>query len=46
MNALVKLSRVADVSYENTLPDGSSRLGLRREWLAQAKWSLENEFDW
>ena len=46
MNALVKLSRVADVSYENTLPDGGSRLGLRREWLAQAKWSWENEFDW
>ena len=46
MNALIKLSRVADVSYENTLPDGGSRLGLRREWLAQAKWSWENEFDW
>ncbi|KAH8885315.1 epoxide hydrolase 1 [Thozetella sp. PMI_491] len=46
MKALLKLSRVASPSYENSLPDGSRNLGLRREWILQAKETWENNFDW
>lgn len=46
MKALLKLSRLAGPIYENSLPDGSQNLGVRRDWLAQAKQSWETEFSW
>jgi microsomal epoxide hydrolase len=46
MHTLIKLSRVADPCYENTLPDGSRDLGVRRDWLLQAKKVWEVDFDW
>ena len=46
MKALVKLSRIASPSYENSLPDGSRDLGLRRDWLLEAKKLWETDFDW
>ncbi|KAH8891525.1 alpha/beta-hydrolase [Thozetella sp. PMI_491] len=46
MKTLIKLSNLADPSYENSLPDGSRDLGLRREWLKEAKRVWEQEFDW
>ncbi len=46
MKALLKLSRVASPCYENSLPDGTRDLGLRRDWLLQAKETWENNFDW
>lgn len=45
MRTLIKLSPVADPCYENSLPDGSRDLGIRREWLVEAKRVWE-EFDW
>ncbi|KAK0704028.1 epoxide hydrolase 1 [Lasiosphaeria miniovina] len=46
MLALVKLSNVASACYENSLPDGSRRLGLGRDWLVEAKRVWETDFDW
>lgn len=46
MKDLLKLSRVADPVYENSLPDGDRHLGLRRDWLLEAKRVWETEFDW
>jgi len=46
MNTLLKLSNVASSCYENSLPDGSRRFGLRREWLVKAKEVWETDFSW
>lgn len=46
MHKLVKLSNVASVNYENSLPDGSRDLGIRRDWLLQAKKTWEQKFNW
>jgi len=46
LKALLKLTRVPTACYENSLPNGRRDLGLRRDWLLQAKNSWENEFDW
>ena len=46
MKDLLKLSPVAEPIYENSLPDGDRRLGLRRDWLIEAKRVWETEFDW
>ena len=43
---LLKLTPVAAPIFENSLPDGGRRLGLRRDWLVEAKRVWENEFDW
>ncbi|KAK4186709.1 putative hydrolase [Podospora australis] len=43
---LLQLSNVADECYENAMPEGRSDLGLRREWLIEAKRVWETEFDW
>jgi microsomal epoxide hydrolase len=46
MKTLLKLSNVASSCYENSLPDGSRRFGLRREWLVKAKEVWETNFNW
>lgn len=46
MRDLLRLSPVADSVYENSLPDGDRRLGVRRDWLAEAKRVWETEFNW
>ncbi|KAK4503298.1 hypothetical protein PRZ48_006726 [Zasmidium cellare] len=46
MKSLLKLSRLAGPVYENSLPGGKSHLGVRRDWLADAKRVWENDFDW
>jgi hypothetical protein len=43
---LLKLTPVAEPIYENSLPDGDRHLGLRRDWLTEAKRTWETEFDW
>lgn len=43
---LLKLTRVADPIFENSLPNGDRHLGLRRDWLVEAKRVWETEFDW
>ena len=43
---LLKLSPVAEPLYENSLPDGDRHLGLRRDWLMEAKRVWETDFDW
>lgn len=43
---LLKLTPVAEPVYENSLPDGDRHLGLRRDWLVEAKRVWETEFDW
>ncbi|KAK4639932.1 hypothetical protein QC761_700510 [Podospora bellae-mahoneyi] len=43
---LLKLSPIPGECYENSLPDGSRKLGLRREWLVEAKRVWEEEFSW
>jgi hypothetical protein len=43
---LLKLSPVAGPIYENSLPDGDRRLGLRRDWLTEAKRVWETDFNW
>lgn len=43
---LLQLSSIASECYENAMPDGKSDLGLRREWLVEAKRVWETEFDW
>jgi microsomal epoxide hydrolase len=42
--ALLRLSKVGPETYENT--QASGRLGISREWLAQAKHAWETKFDW
>ncbi|KIX94634.1 uncharacterized protein Z520_09680 [Fonsecaea multimorphosa CBS 102226] len=46
MRNLLKLTPVASPVYENSLPDGGRHLGLRRDWLVEAKRVWETEFDW
>lgn len=46
MKDLLKLSRLAGTIYENSLPNGSRTLGLRRDWLLKAKETWEGDFDW
>lgn len=43
---LLKLTPVADPIFENSLPNGDRHLGLRREWLLEAKHIWETDFDW
>ncbi|RMZ78888.1 hypothetical protein DV738_g3648, partial [Chaetothyriales sp. CBS 135597] len=43
---LLKLTRVPSASFENSLPGSDRRLGVRRDWLAQAKTQWESDFDW
>jgi microsomal epoxide hydrolase len=43
---LLKLTPVATESYENVLPNGDRHLGVRRDWLIEAKAYWENKFDW
>ncbi|KAK4167739.1 putative hydrolase [Cladorrhinum sp. PSN259] len=43
---LLKLSNIPGECYENSMPDGARSLGLRREWLIEAKRVWEEEFDW
>lgn len=46
MRKLVELSPVPTPCYENSLPDGSRKLGLRRDWFSAAKKRWETHFDW
>ena len=46
MRDLLRLSPVASPVYENSLPDGDRHLGLRRDWLAEAKRVWETDFEW
>ena len=46
MQDLLKLTPVASPVYENSLLDGDRRLGLRRDWLAEAKRVWETDFEW
>ena len=46
MQDLLKLSPVAEPIYENSLPDEDRHLGLRRDWLVEAKRVWETEFQW
>ena len=46
MQDLLRLSPVAGPVYENSLPDGDRHLGLRRDWLTEAKRVWETDFDW
>ncbi|KAK4227783.1 putative hydrolase [Podospora fimiseda] len=43
---LLSLSNIAEECYENSMPDGAQSLGLRREWLIEARRVWETEFDW
>jgi microsomal epoxide hydrolase len=43
---LLKLTPVADPIYENSLANGDRQLGLRRDWLTNAKHTWETEFNW
>jgi microsomal epoxide hydrolase len=46
MQDLLKLTPVAEPLYENSLPNGERHLGVRREWLIEAKRVWEDEFSW
>ncbi|KIW47661.1 uncharacterized protein PV06_00334 [Exophiala oligosperma] len=46
MQELLKFSPVAGPIYENSLPNGDNHLGIRRDWLIEAKRVWETEFDW
>ena len=46
MIELLKLTPVASENYENALPNGDRHLGVRREWLIEAKGYWETKFDW
>jgi hypothetical protein len=46
MQDLLKLTPIASPIYENSLPDGDRRLGLRRDWLVEAKQVWESDFNW
>ncbi len=43
---LLKLTPVAESLYENSLPDGDRHLGVRRDWLLEAKKYWEEKYDW
>ncbi|KAK5094106.1 hypothetical protein LTS08_008735 [Lithohypha guttulata] len=42
----LKLTPLPSQSYENSLPNGDRHLGLRLDWLSQAKKKWETDFDW
>ena len=46
MQDLLKLTPVAEPIHENSLPDGDRHLGLRRDWLVEAKRVWETDFEW
>jgi Epoxide hydrolase N terminus len=43
---LLKLTPVASSLYENSLLDGDRHLGIRRDWLLEAKKYWEETYDW
>lgn len=43
---LLHLTPLPLQGYENSLPNGERQLGLRLDWLKEAKNSWENDFDW
>lgn len=46
MHDLLKLTPIAAPIYENSLPDNDRHLGVRRDWLLEAKRVWETDFDW
>jgi len=46
LKQLLNLTHVANANYENSRPVGGRNLGLRRDWLIEAKHTWENDFDW
>ncbi|GAB1321050.1 Epoxide hydrolase N-terminal domain-containing protein [Madurella fahalii] len=46
LKTLITHSKVPSACYENALPDGSRKLGLRRAWLVEAQRVWETEFNW
>ena len=46
LTRLLKASRLAPPTFENSLPQHDRHLGLRRDWLLAAKKYWETEFDW
>lgn len=46
LTTLLKLAPIAPATFENSLLGESRRLGVRRDWLSQAKEYWESKFDW
>ena len=43
---LLELTPIASPTYENSLPQGDRKYGVRQDWLSEVKTQWENVFDW
>ncbi|KAH0041822.1 alpha/beta-hydrolase, partial [Aureobasidium melanogenum] len=46
LDALLRMTPMAQPTYETSLPGGDRSFGMRQDWLKQAVWEWKNTFDW
>lgn len=46
LDLLLRITSIAKPTYENSLPDGDRKYGMRHDWLKQAVEEWKNTFDW
>jgi hypothetical protein len=46
LGALLRMTPIAQPTYETSLPGGDRSFGMRQDWLKQAVWEWKNTFDW
>jgi microsomal epoxide hydrolase len=46
LDTLLRLTPMADPTYETSLPDGSRKFGMRYDWLTKAVEEWKSTFDW
>jgi microsomal epoxide hydrolase len=46
LDTLLRLSPIADPTYETSLPDGSRKSGMWYDWLTKAVEEWKSTFDW
>lgn len=46
LDTLLRLTPIADPTYETSLPDGGRKFGMRYDWLTKAVEEWKSTFDW
>ena len=46
LDTLLSITPIAESTYENSLPNGDRKFGMRRDWLTKAVEEWKTTFDW
>ena len=46
LDTLLSITSIAEPAYENSLPNGDRKFGMRRNWLTRAIEEWKTTFDW